>query len=78
VKSGLTIIPVATVDEVLSKALTGPLIPIEWKEDEHEATVVADEDEDEDAEAVWPHAARPGAGRPSPTPPSATPRLRLG
>jgi ATP-dependent Lon protease len=34
VKSGLTIIPISTVDEALAKALTGPLIPIEWTEDE--------------------------------------------
>jgi ATP-dependent Lon protease len=33
VKSGLEIIPVATVDEVLSRALTGVLIPIEWTEE---------------------------------------------
>ena len=34
VKSGLEIIPVATVDEVLLRALTGPLTPIEWREDD--------------------------------------------
>ncbi|HEY1448984.1 MAG TPA: endopeptidase La [Caulobacteraceae bacterium] len=34
VKSGLEIIAVATVDEVLMRALTGPLTPIEWHEDE--------------------------------------------
>jgi ATP-dependent Lon protease len=33
VKSGLEIIPVATVDDVLSRALTGVLIPIEWTEE---------------------------------------------
>jgi ATP-dependent Lon protease len=33
VKSGLEIVPVATVDEVLLRALTGPLTPIEWHED---------------------------------------------
>ncbi len=32
VKSGLTIIPVATADEVLAHALAGPLTPIEWTE----------------------------------------------
>ena len=32
VKSGMTIIPVGTVDEVLAHALTGPLSPIEWTE----------------------------------------------
>jgi ATP-dependent Lon protease len=34
VKSGLEIIPVATVDEVLLRALTGPLTPIEWHEED--------------------------------------------
>ncbi len=34
VKSGLEIIPVSTVDEVLARALTGPLTPIEWNEEE--------------------------------------------
>jgi ATP-dependent Lon protease len=32
VKSGLEIIPVATVDEVLDRALTRKLVPIEWEE----------------------------------------------
>jgi len=32
VKEGLTIIPVAHVDEVLKLALTGPLTPIDWTE----------------------------------------------
>ena len=34
VKRGLEIIPVATVDELLGKALVAPLVPIEWKEPE--------------------------------------------
>jgi len=33
VKRGLKIIPVRTADEVLSNALTAPLIPIEWQEE---------------------------------------------
>jgi len=37
VKSGLEIIPVATVDDVLLRALTGPLTPIEWHEEEKPA-----------------------------------------
>ncbi len=38
VKEGLTIIPVAHVDEVLAQALTGKLVAIEWTEaDEHAA-----------------------------------------
>jgi ATP-dependent Lon protease len=34
VKTALEIIPVSTVDQVLSLALTGPLTPVEWNEDE--------------------------------------------
>jgi ATP-dependent Lon protease len=37
VKSGLEIVPVATVDEVLVRALTGPLTPIEWREEDEPA-----------------------------------------
>ncbi|KAA5607196.1 endopeptidase La [Roseospira marina] len=37
VKRGLTIIPVTTVDEVLSNALVRPLTPIEWTEADAEA-----------------------------------------
>jgi len=33
VKSGLTIVPVATVDELLKHALAAPLAPIEWSEE---------------------------------------------
>jgi ATP-dependent Lon protease len=32
VKRGLDIIPVATVDDLLTKALAAPLVPIEWKD----------------------------------------------
>jgi ATP-dependent Lon protease len=35
VKRGLKIIPARTVDEVLGNALTAPLTPIEWEEDEN-------------------------------------------
>ncbi len=34
VKSGLEIVPVATVDEVLAKALTRPLTPVEWTDED--------------------------------------------
>jgi ATP-dependent Lon protease len=34
VKAGLTIIPVSTVDEVLALTLTGPVTPIEWREED--------------------------------------------
>jgi ATP-dependent Lon protease len=39
VKSGLTIIPVATADEVLKFALTGPLVPIVWTEEDQAAAL---------------------------------------
>ncbi|MBT5048913.1 MAG: endopeptidase La [Rhodospirillaceae bacterium] len=38
VKRGLEIIPVSTVDEVLDRALTGKLVPIEWEEVDPVAT----------------------------------------
>jgi ATP-dependent Lon protease len=34
VKAGLEIIPVSTVDQVLALALTGPVTPIEWSEED--------------------------------------------
>ncbi|MEO7026297.1 MAG: endopeptidase La [Caulobacteraceae bacterium] len=39
VKAGLEIIPVATVDQVLKLALTGPLTPIEWREEDEPTAV---------------------------------------
>ncbi len=44
VKSGLEIIPVATVDEVLALALTGPLTPIEWREEDEAPALPATTD----------------------------------
>jgi ATP-dependent Lon protease len=56
VKSALEIIPVSTVDEVLAKALTQPLTPIEWTEEDDQALpakgVAID---DTDPEAVITH-----------------------
>jgi len=40
VKRGLKIIPVKTVDELLSHALRSPLIPVEWDEDAAPAAVI--------------------------------------
>src|SRR5262249_41414996 len=34
VKNALEIVPVSTVDEVLARALSGPLTPVEWHEEE--------------------------------------------
>jgi ATP-dependent Lon protease len=45
VKAGLEIIPVATVDEVLARALTGPLVPIEWREEDEPPVVVTPSDD---------------------------------
>jgi ATP-dependent Lon protease len=54
VKSGLEIIPVSTVDEVLLLALVGPLAPIDWQDDDP-AEIVASIVDDPDAEAVLTH-----------------------
>ncbi|MFI4973250.1 MAG: endopeptidase La [Caulobacterales bacterium] len=54
VKSALHIIPVSTVDEVLAQALTGPLMPIEWPEDE-QAPSVSPATDDADLDAVLTH-----------------------
>ncbi len=48
VKKGLEIVPVTTVDEVLERALSKPLTPIEWsEEDEAEAAALAAQTPDE-------------------------------
>ncbi len=54
VKSGLEIIPVATVDEVLLRALTGPLTPIEWRDEDH-APVTPSPTEDLDGGLLITH-----------------------
>ncbi|MGB0632782.1 MAG: endopeptidase La, partial [Alphaproteobacteria bacterium] len=53
VKKGLEIIPVGTVDEVLSEALSREPVPIDLEEDEDE--VVSGKDGDEDTEGVVTH-----------------------
>ncbi len=53
VKSALEIVPVATVDQVLARALAGPLTPIEWREEDEQARVTPVEDLD--GEAVMTH-----------------------
>jgi ATP-dependent Lon protease len=47
VKSGLRIIPVSTVDEVMALALTAPLVSIDWSEDEEAPVAVRTPDEPE-------------------------------
>jgi ATP-dependent Lon protease len=54
VKSGMEIIPVADVEEVLRHALTKPLVPIEWTE-EDDLTPIADKDKRDDVEEVVTH-----------------------
>jgi len=53
VKKGLKIIPVSVVDEVLAHALSRPVVPIEWHEEE-EVAAVKTEVESEEA-AARPH-----------------------
>jgi len=56
VKSALQIVPVATVDEVLARALTAPLTPIEWTEEDDKALpATAPALADVDPEAVITH-----------------------
>jgi ATP-dependent Lon protease len=53
VKSGLEIVPVSTVDEVLARALVRPLTPIEWSEDDE--PLVKTPPPVDDVEAVITH-----------------------
>ncbi len=58
VKRDLEIISVASVDEVLHRALVNPLVPIEWNEDDEVEAVAkpaADEDLEGDLEGVMTH-----------------------
>jgi ATP-dependent Lon protease len=52
VKRGLTILPVATVDEVLRNALTGPLTPIEWEAEQEPVTMAKPEPIEEELGVV--------------------------
>ncbi|HJT12028.1 MAG TPA: endopeptidase La [Dongiaceae bacterium] len=52
VKRGLQIVPAATVDEVLKRALVAPLTPIEWIEPAEPATPVGEKSGDEDVGIV--------------------------
>ncbi|MHB8286274.1 MAG: S16 family serine protease, partial [Caulobacteraceae bacterium] len=54
VKSGLEIIPVSNIDQVLAHALVGPLTPIEWLEADDEARVIPPADP-LDGDAVVTH-----------------------
>jgi ATP-dependent Lon protease len=54
VKTGLEIVPVSTVDEVLAKALTRPLAPVEWT-DEEELAEGRRVSGGEDLEGARPH-----------------------
>jgi ATP-dependent Lon protease len=54
VKSQLEIIPISTADEVLAHALTGPLTPIDWREEDDAPTGLPAPD-DGDADAVVTH-----------------------
>jgi ATP-dependent Lon protease len=52
VKRGLEIVPAATVDEVLKRALVAPLTPIEWIEPADPVTPVGEKPSDEDVGIV--------------------------
>jgi ATP-dependent Lon protease len=54
VKSGMEIVPVSTVDEVLAKALVRPLTPIEWT-DEDELAEMRRSARADDLEGARPH-----------------------
>lgn len=54
VKRGLNLIPVSTAEEVLKHALTQPLVPIEWNEDES-MPPLSSEDDKEPEETVSCH-----------------------
>jgi len=49
VKTGMTIIPVSTAEEVLKRALIRPLIPIEWNEEEENKAKTEILNQDENA-----------------------------
>jgi ATP-dependent Lon protease len=53
VKSGMEIIPVSTMDEVLERALVRAPVPIEWSEADE--PVAAAPTDDGDAETVLTH-----------------------
>ncbi len=55
VKQGLTIIPVSTADEVLLHALTRPITPIEWTEEDQAAALRGAKGREPDAEAPVAH-----------------------
>ena len=55
VKSGLEIIPVSNMDEVLQHALTGPLTPVEWTEEEEQARLMPKAGDGQGGEAVVTH-----------------------
>ncbi len=55
VKAGLEIIPVSNVDQVLAHALTGPLKPIEWTDEDEEARPIPPVDEQLEPDPVVTH-----------------------
>jgi ATP-dependent Lon protease len=55
VKTGLEVVPVSTVDEVLKRALTRPLTPIEWSEEDEQAETRRAEGGGDGAEGARPH-----------------------
>ena len=55
VKEAIEIIPVSTVDEVLSHALVSPVVPIEWTPEDEQAAAVAAAEGDRDTGGMTAH-----------------------
>lgn len=55
VKKGLQIIPVSSADQVLEHALTAPLVPIEWQDEEEEEVVALAEDGSNESSGLTTH-----------------------
>jgi ATP-dependent Lon protease len=55
VKQGLEIVPVSTVDEVLQRALTRPLTPVEWSEEDELAETRRNDGGGDGREGARPH-----------------------
>ncbi|HEX6118154.1 MAG TPA: endopeptidase La [Dongiaceae bacterium] len=55
VKRGMELVPAATIDEVLKRALTAPLTPIEWIDPEEQSTPVGAEKSGDDDIGIVTH-----------------------
>ena len=55
VKKDLTIVPVESIDDILKHALSRPLVPIEWSEEDPVDQVSGSPEEGSDASGVVTH-----------------------